>query len=160
MMSPFSEEFNEYADFLYDQKADRLAERERRTAMKNLCTACGLPEDGLRVRNVSPRPGGAILCHDCWKESGQRKAAQEQYIRDLAADRGETTEQLETMLMVNLCAGAPDRPTMTILTNMFHAAERVNAKQDYDEFAPDYDALAQEEPFSQIQSSREAAGLA
>ncbi len=97
-----------------------------------ICDGCGLPEDGLRVRNVSPRPGGAILCHDCWKDSDQRKLAQEKYIQDLAAQVGMTVAQLENHIMYDLAAGVPDRETMTILTNMFHAAERVNANPKED----------------------------
>lgn len=30
-----------------------------------ICDKCGLPEDGRRVRNVTPRPNGAHECADC-----------------------------------------------------------------------------------------------
>jgi len=128
--------------------------------MKNLCSACHLPEDGLRVRNVSPRPRGEMLCHDCWVESSERKQAQEEYIIALAEERGITTDVLKTRIITDLATGVPDEQTMTILSNMLAAARRVNESDGYDEFAPDYDALAQHEPVSQIQASREAAGLA
>ena len=124
-MSPFSEEFCEYADYVYDQKADRIAAQEERKAAQ------------------------------------QRKAAQEEYIITLAKERGITTEALETRIIVDLAGGVPDEQTMAILTNMLEAARRVNESDGYDEFAPDYDALAQQdESVSQIQASREAAGLA
>jgi len=94
-------------------------------------------------------------------ESTKRKAAQEEYIIQLAERHGITTEQLETRIITDLAGGVPDEQTMTILTNMLEAARRVNESDGYDEFAPDYDALAQQdESVSQIQASREAAGLA
>ena len=88
----------------------------------------------------------------------RRKAAQEKYIIDLAAKKGITVGQLESRLLRDLNAGVP-ADMLAILTNMFHAAERVTAV-DYDPFAPDYDALAEQEPTSQYQDSRESAGMA
>jgi len=96
------------------------------------CDQCQLPEDGLRVRKVTPRSEGTLTCADCWKESGQRKAAQEQYITRLAAECGITTDALENRLLSDLAAGVPNQKTMVILTNMFHAAERVNANPKED----------------------------
>ena len=34
----------------------------------NVCESCGLPEDGLRVRNVARRSNGKLLCADCARE--------------------------------------------------------------------------------------------
>ncbi len=38
---------------------------ERVTAGMTVCESCGLSEDGLRIRNISPRPNGKLLCADC-----------------------------------------------------------------------------------------------
>lgn len=61
-------------------------------------------------------------------EDEKRKKAQEDYIANLAAEQGMTVEALSNRIMCDLMAGVPDRQTMTILTNMFHAAERVNGR--------------------------------
>ena len=58
-----------------------------------------------------------------------RKKAQEQYVEEFAAKKGMTVDQLENRLLSDLAAGVPDRETMTILTNMFHAAERITSRQ-------------------------------
>ena len=34
-----------------------------------VCQGCYLPEDGLKVRNVSTRPSGALMCAECAAES-------------------------------------------------------------------------------------------
>jgi len=60
-----------------------------------ICDGCGLPEDGLRVRKVTPRSEGTLICHNCWKQSGQRKLAQEQANAKLIAAAPELLEALQ-----------------------------------------------------------------
>lgn len=93
------------------------------TIVPQICADCNLPEDGLRTRNVTTRPHGEPLCADC-----ARIQAQEDYIANLATEKGMTVEALGNRIMYDLMAGVPDRQTMIILTNMFHAAERVNGR--------------------------------
>jgi len=62
-------------------------------------------------------------------ERPPQKQAQEQYIRDLAAERGLTTEQLEARIVGDLCGYLP-LETANILLGMLEAARRVNTKED------------------------------
>ena len=100
----------------------------------------------------------------------KRKQAQEDYVVALAAERGLSVAQLEARITSDLCNGVPSLETAGILTGMLEAARRVNDRITYvfkgpaeyylDPFAPDYEALARQEPISQYQDSRESAGLA
>jgi len=88
-----------------------------------------------------------------------RKHAQEEYIVRFAESKGMTVEQLESRLLRDMAAGAPTEKAMNILGGMYAACERVTMAEE-GPFAPDYEELAQQEPTSQYQDSRESAGLA
>ena len=64
------------------------------------------------------------------QKDAQRKQAQEDYIVNLAAAKGITTDALETRIITDLAGGVPSHKTMTILTNMLAAARRVNGNEE------------------------------
>ena len=57
----------------------------------------------------------------------KRKQAQQDYVIQMAAEKSMTMEQLETHILHDICAGVPTEETANILTNMFHACQRVTA---------------------------------
>jgi len=105
------EGLDEWQNDWHDECEQWLAEHE-----------CGVgPLDGIekpsefaRFEQVSPYP---------------QKQAQEQYIRDLAAERGLTTKQLEARIVGDLCGYLP-LEIANILLGMLEAARRVNGNQE------------------------------
>lgn len=53
--------------------------------LTTICQGCGLPENGVEVRNVTMRPSGALMCADCAVESDRSTTHDPEPTADLDA---------------------------------------------------------------------------